>query len=103
MNSRRVSSYISPLFSVLLPLNVWASTIDFGSADAYAVLGEAGVTNTGPSMIFGNVGGSIGTPCNHRLSSRHSGRAVGTIDRKCHGLQRRQLGVHPRSRFGGCH
>ncbi len=39
-----------------------AGTIDFGTADPFAVLGEAGVTNTGPSVMYGSVAGSTGTP-----------------------------------------
>lgn len=33
-----------------------------GTAAPFGVLGEAGVTNTGPSFIFGDVAGSTGTP-----------------------------------------
>jgi hypothetical protein len=40
-----------------------AGTIDYGTADAFGVLGEAGVTNTNsPTMIDGSVAGSTGTP-----------------------------------------
>jgi Ice-binding-like len=39
-----------------------ADSIDIGTAAPYAVLGEAGVTNTGSSVIFGSVAGSTGTP-----------------------------------------
>jgi len=54
------------LFLVLiLPLlapSAFADTAGIGAAAVYGVLGEAGVTNTGPSVIHGDVGGSIGTP-----------------------------------------
>jgi hypothetical protein len=33
-----------------------------GTAAPFGVLGEAGVTNTGPSLIYGDVAGSVGTP-----------------------------------------
>ena len=50
---------------VLLPLlqpNARADGINLGTASGYAVLGEAGVTNTGNSLIYGSLAGSIGTP-----------------------------------------
>jgi hypothetical protein len=54
------------LFLVLiLPLlapTAYADTAFIGAAAVYGVLGEAGVTNTGPSVIHGDVGGSTGTP-----------------------------------------
>jgi len=46
----------------LLALNARADSIDIGTAGPFAVLGEAGVTNTGSSTIYGSVAGSIGTP-----------------------------------------
>jgi Ice-binding-like len=46
----------------VLALNAYADTINIGTAASYGVLGEAGVTNTGPSIIDGDVGGSSGTP-----------------------------------------
>jgi type VI secretion system secreted protein VgrG len=46
----------------LLAVSAYADTPGIGDAGVYAVLGEAGVTNTGPSVIHGDVGGSIGTP-----------------------------------------
>lgn len=39
-----------------------ADSIDIGTAAPFAVLGEAGVTNTGSSVILGSVAGSTGTP-----------------------------------------
>jgi hypothetical protein len=45
----------------VLAVNAHAQGI-LGTAGSFAVLGEAGVTNTGPSMIFGSVAGSTGTP-----------------------------------------
>ena len=54
----------SSTFLVLsvLTLNANASIINLGTAASFAVLGEAGVTNTGPSSVFGSVAGSTGTP-----------------------------------------
>src|SRR5579859_4593689 len=46
----------------MLTLSAHASIINLGTAASFAVLGEAGVTNTGPSIIFGSVAGSTGTP-----------------------------------------
>ena len=46
----------------LCAVSVKADTIDLGTAAAFGALGEAGVTNTGPSVIYGSVAGSIGTP-----------------------------------------
>jgi hypothetical protein len=46
----------------MLTLSAHASIINLGTAASFSVLGEAGVTNTGPSMTFGSVAGSTGTP-----------------------------------------
>jgi hypothetical protein len=46
----------------MLTFNAHAGIINLGSAAPFSVLGEAGVTNTGPSIIFGSVAGSVGTP-----------------------------------------
>jgi len=46
----------------LLAGSARAGIIDYGTADPFAVLGEAGVTNTGPSLIYGSLAGSTGTP-----------------------------------------
>jgi len=62
MKSRRFSIIMPILVLPLLPICAHAGTILLGAASSYAVLGEAGVTNTGQSLIFGNVGGSTGTP-----------------------------------------
>src|ERR1700692_2620566 len=57
-------------FSILalalaLPLGTgiaFADSIDIGTAGAFGVLGEAGVTNVGPPVVVGSVAGSTGTP-----------------------------------------
>jgi hypothetical protein len=41
---------------------VRADSIDIGTAAPFGVLGEAGVTNTGPTVVSGSVAGSTGTP-----------------------------------------
>jgi hypothetical protein len=46
----------------ILAVGTRADTVAIGTAAPFAVLGEAGVTNTGASVIFGNVAGSSGTP-----------------------------------------
>jgi hypothetical protein len=62
MKSRCHMSFLV-LFLSLGVVGARASVIvDVGSAGVYAVLGQAGVTNTGASVIFGDVGGSTGTP-----------------------------------------
>ena len=45
----------------VLAVNAHAQSI-LGTASSFGVLGEAGVTNTGNSIINGSVAGSIGTP-----------------------------------------
>ncbi len=55
------ASALAPLLA-LLAVDVRAGTIDFGTAGPFAVLGEAGVTNTGSSIIYGSLAGSTGTP-----------------------------------------
>lgn len=46
----------------LLAVSARGDTPLIGTAGPFAVLGEAGVTNTGPSVIDGSVAGSAGTP-----------------------------------------
>jgi hypothetical protein len=46
----------------LLAVSAYADTPGINTAGPFAVLGEAGVTNTGPSVINGSVAGSAGTP-----------------------------------------
>jgi hypothetical protein len=46
----------------LLTVSARAGNIDFGTASPFAVLGEAGVTNAGPSIVNGSVAGSTQTP-----------------------------------------
>ncbi len=50
------------VFSLLAGKTYASVIIDLGTADPFAVLGEAGVTNAGPSMIYGSLAGSTGTP-----------------------------------------
>jgi type VI secretion system secreted protein VgrG len=45
----------------LLAPSAYADTTGIGTAAAYGVLGFAGVTNTGPSVIHGDVGGGAGS------------------------------------------
>ena len=50
-------SSVALLFTVVLPGSSQAATaIDLGTADGYAILGGAGVTNTGPSVVNGDLG-----------------------------------------------
>ena len=51
----------SALVLSLLAVSARAGTISYGSAGAFAVLGVGGVTNTGPSLIYGDLAGSTGT------------------------------------------
>ena len=54
--------YTTALALFFLVAGVRADTISIGTAGPFAVLGHAGVTNTGPSLIFGSVSGSTVTP-----------------------------------------
>ena len=61
----RLHSFLRLAFVLVLPLlaaGARADTIGIGTAAPFAVLGEAGVTNTGSSSIYGSVAGSSGTP-----------------------------------------
>src|ERR1700719_4689634 len=62
MKSRGFTMLFLILILPLLAPSVYADTAGIGAAAVYGVLGEAGVTNTGPSVIHGDVGGSAGTP-----------------------------------------
>ena len=60
----RLRNFVLVLVFVLplLAASAYADTPGIGTAAPFAVLGEAGVTNTGPSTIYGSVAGSSGTP-----------------------------------------
>lgn len=62
MESRAFSKLVPALVLSLLAVGAHAGTIDLGTSAAYGVLGEAGVTNTGPTIVDGSVSGSAGTP-----------------------------------------
>jgi hypothetical protein len=62
MNLRAFPMLVLVLVLSWLSVSARAGTINFGTADPFAVLGEAGVTNTGSSIIYGSVAGSTGTP-----------------------------------------
>jgi Ice-binding-like/PEP-CTERM motif len=62
----RLQSFFRVAFVLVLPLlaaSARADTIGIGSAAPFAVLGEAGVMNTGAgTALYGSVAGSTGTP-----------------------------------------
>lgn len=62
----RLQSFFRVAFVLVLPLlaaSARADTIGIGTAAPFAVLGEAGVTNTGAgTTLYGSVAGSSGTP-----------------------------------------
>jgi hypothetical protein len=62
----RLQSFFRVAFVLVLPLlaaSARADTIGIGTAAPFAVLGEAGVTNTGAgTTLYGSVAGSTGTP-----------------------------------------
>jgi hypothetical protein len=63
MKLRRYSLLVlSLLILPFLAVSARADTIDIGIASPFGVLGEAGVTNVGPSVVHGSVAGSSGTP-----------------------------------------
>lgn len=62
-----------------LAISAYADTVGIGTAAPFAVLGEAGVTNTGASVIYGSVAGSISTSTVSGLSSPPSAPAPGTV------------------------
>src|ERR1700680_86304 len=62
MKFRGFTMLILVLMLPLLAPSAYADTAGIGTAAPFGVLGEAGVTNTGPSVIHGSVAGSAGTP-----------------------------------------
>jgi hypothetical protein len=71
---------LSFLFLPLLVLGAYADTINLGTAGSYAVLGASTVTNTGSSVINGNLGVSAGCA----VTGFPPGIVNGTIN-KCNG------------------
>src|ERR1019366_3631838 len=62
MKYRAFSMLVLVFALPLLAVSARADSVDIGTAAPFGVLGEAGVTNTGPSTIYGSVAGSTGTP-----------------------------------------
>ncbi|HVS90247.1 MAG TPA: ice-binding family protein [Candidatus Acidoferrum sp.] len=62
MRLRNFSVLVLVFVLPLLAVSAYADTPGILSAGPFAVLGAAGVTNTGPSVITGNLAGSLGTP-----------------------------------------
>lgn len=60
----------------LLAVTAYADTQMIGTAAPFVVLGAAGVTNTGPSVLTGNLAGSIGTPA---ITGFPPGTVIGAI------------------------
>ena len=62
MRSRRIRCFaFSFLLLPLLVLSAYADPITLGTAGSYAVLGASTVTNTGPTVLYGNLG--VGPGC----------------------------------------
>ena len=49
---------ISAALLILLPSASALDPVNLGSSSCYAILSKAGVTNTGPTQIYGNAGTS---------------------------------------------
>ena len=69
------------IFALPITANAAASPVPLGAASTFAVLGGATVTNTGPSIVTGNLGVSPGTavtgfPPGLLLGTQHAGDAV---------------------------
>jgi hypothetical protein len=81
MRSRRIRCFaLSFLLLPLLVLGAYAGTINLGTAGSYAVLAGSTVTNTGSSVINGNLGVSAGCA----VTGFPPGIVNGTIN-KCNG------------------
>ena len=61
------------LLDSLSALSLNATTIDLGSASGYSVLAGSMVTNTGPTVVSGDLGVSQGS-VHHGISSRNRER-----------------------------